>query len=93
MVADPYEQDAALPRQFGVQGVWFNPTQPNPTQPNASTGRQILTGVTGRALGAVLCLSEECRLSTETDIAPPRGRVDAVPHGLWATQPLKVNAQ
>ena len=27
MVGDSYEQDAALPRSFGVQGVWFNPTR------------------------------------------------------------------
>lgn len=26
MVGDSYEQDAALPRRFGVQGVWFNPS-------------------------------------------------------------------
>jgi FMN phosphatase YigB (HAD superfamily) len=26
MVGDSYEQDAAFPRQFGVQGVWFNPS-------------------------------------------------------------------
>ena len=25
MVGDSYEQDAALPRRFGIQGVWFNP--------------------------------------------------------------------
>ena len=25
MVGDSYEQDAAAPRRFGVQGVWFNP--------------------------------------------------------------------
>ena len=24
MVGDSYEQDAALPRKFGIQGVWFN---------------------------------------------------------------------
>jgi HAD superfamily hydrolase (TIGR01549 family) len=27
MVGDSYAQDAALPRQFGVQGVWFNPSR------------------------------------------------------------------
>ncbi|MFT4190592.1 MAG: HAD family hydrolase [Comamonas sp.] len=25
MVGDSYEQDAAMPRLYGVQGVWFNP--------------------------------------------------------------------
>lgn len=25
MVGDSFEQDAAAPRRFGVQGVWFNP--------------------------------------------------------------------
>jgi len=27
MVGDSYEQDAALPRKFGIQGVWFNPSR------------------------------------------------------------------
>lgn len=30
MIGDSYEQDAALPRRFGVQGVWFNPGRAAP---------------------------------------------------------------
>ncbi|MFA6140921.1 MAG: HAD family hydrolase [Hyphomicrobium sp.] len=33
MVGDSYEQDAAAPRRFGVQGVWFNPREAGPSAP------------------------------------------------------------